>query len=320
MIVARNILYPIGLIISALLSGVLFWKMGKRRGLSSACLWQSQMFGSVLGIIGSKLFYLSVRGTYLLPTYGWQAMVRLRWNEFAMSGAVIGVLGGLFVAARISGNGFRPLLNAFAPAGLLLIALSRFFEYFVDFGLGRYVENSMWKFFPYAVVNEYGEWFQAIFMMEGFVALIAFVVVFKLSAFPFWPGGKLALVLWALPQIFFESFRNESLRWGFVRIQQVACAAFVLLVMIDSATRLRKQNEQFAQTFWSFGLFFSGVAMCVFVEFALDKMNIPILLSYGMMLAAIGLMGIAAVMQMKKIAVHEKSDSKYMGWEGRLQK
>ena len=56
------------------------------------------------------------------------------------------------------------------PAALT-IALCRFSEYFSGEGIGMYVENEALRFFPLAVSNEWGEWYWAIFVLEGLAAL-----------------------------------------------------------------------------------------------------------------------------------------------------
>lgn len=290
-------LYWFGLILGLFLAGILFWRRGKKQGLSSVCLSTALGLAVVLGLIGAKLLYIAIRGEYLLPTYGWRAFFRLKKNEFALGGAVLGVMTALWAAGRLVGQPASRLLDVLAPGGLLMIACARFSEYFADFGLGHYIESPAWQFFPYGMVNEYGEWYQSVFLLEALFALIAFAVVLRASKHGALQPGRLALVLWALPQIFSESFRNESLRWGFVRVQQVLCAVLSLAVMASFAVQVKKQGRRVSA--WPFAVFLLGIALCIGVEFALDKTHIPRMVCYGAMILALTGVGGATLWQMQ---------------------
>ena len=286
------------------LSACLFAACGKRRQLSWADISISLVLALLLGIAGSKLFYVLSRAGYMLPMYGGQAFFRDVLREFAFSGAVLGALGGLWLAAKARKRPFLRLLDTLAPAGLLMIACARFSEYFVDFGLGSYVEQPGLMFFPYAMPNAYGEWFQAVFMLEGLLALAALWVALR------WKHsyvGLACLVLWALPQVFAESLRNETLRWGFVRIQQVFCVLSALAALLYAAFKARgiapsSPNRRMTTRMLIYVL---GIGICIGVEFALDKSDLSPWLCYGCMALALAAMGMAALGQIKDATAPE---------------
>ena len=168
-----------------------------------------------------------------------------------------------------------------APAGLLMICIARFGETFSDFGWGTVVESGTWQRMPFAVMDFYDQWHWAVFMLEG--ALTAAVLVYILCRKEKTPGlaFSLALLWWAMTQVFCESFRAETLRWGFVRVQQVQCAVFALAIMLYWA-RARGMNRR--ETARKLMLFAVCVCVVAFVEFALDKLNdIPNAVLYALM-------------------------------------
>ena len=183
-----------------------------------------------------------------------------------------------------------------APAALFALAVARFGEQFSDFGWGQVLIDPMWQRFPFAAQDMFGQWHLAAYMLEGVFALA--VGVFALRVKMDRPGERFlrALLWWAATQILCESLRAETIRWGFVRVQQLQCAVFMLIVLLANAKRagtLKKAGK-------AVRLFFAGIAVVVFVEYALDKLEfIPVLALYGLMAAALIFMGMTAERQRK---------------------
>lgn len=290
--------YILCLGISAAVGLGLFLLSARGKGISWRTVLLFAGLALPLGVVGAKLFYVLIRIAYVLPMYGVGAFFRGNINEYAFSGAVTGVLTALALTGRITKTPGKRLGDAFAGPGLVLVALSRFGEYFVDFGVGNYVENPAFMRFPFAVSNEYGEWFQAVFILEGVLALAAALFI-CLKTFPA-PGDKglAAIVLWALPQVFCESLRNECLRWGFVRAQQIYCVIVVARVLAHYSVALWRKSKKGRDVAIPWLAYSIGIGLCVAVEFALDKTTIPRAISYGVMVLALVLMAGAVFRQM----------------------
>ena len=138
------------------------------------------------------------------------------------------------------------------------------------------------SFFPFALTNEWGESYPAVFMLSFLACLIV-------SAFAFLarregrPGAlflRTAFYL-ALPQIMMESLLAECMKWGFVRVQQVLCAVVLLTVLIAECRRCEKGT--FLHAWAPLMVLLLCVAGLVGVEFALDKSGLPAYVGYGAM-------------------------------------
>lgn len=257
------------------------------------------LMGLVLGVVGAKLFFFLAELHLQYPIYGMSGLLRTEPGEFAFTGALLGVLAAAWITARCTREKMQTVLDAAAPAAMLLIALARFSEYFTNINTGAYLDNASFHFFPLAVVNQYGEWYAAVFMLEGMIALVIFRML-KNRRFP----KKIhacdaALLLFALSQIFCESLRKDSIRWGFVRVQQISCVAIVLWIAAKNAVKLRNHGTPVWRLLEQTGIFLACIALCIGVEFALDKTDIPSYISYSVMAAALFGMGVDAFGQMK---------------------
>ena len=222
----------------------------------------------LLGAAGARGYYILTQN--LLCGYPMFGVVSFYPYEHAMCGAVLGVCLALWLSARMTRQSAASVLDTAAPVGLALVALARAAEVFSDFGWGKVTENPAMQRFPLSVMDMYDQWHWAVFMLESLFALLALAYVLRRRAVR--PGVRfsLALLWWALPQVFCESFRAETLRWGFVRVQQVQCAVFALIIMLYWGCVRGMNRQAMARKLAAFVL---CVGVVVFVEFALDKLN-----------------------------------------------
>lgn len=211
--------------------------------------------------------------------------------EYAMCGALLGVVLAGMLCARLTRQRTGRVLDALAPAGLLALAVARLGEVFSDFGWGQMVLEPAWQRFPFAVQDMYGQWHLAVFMLEGVAALVLCVCVWRMRDGTEGDVFLTALLWLSMTQIFCESLRAETIRWGFVRVQQVQCAVFGLLVLAGRALRRRSvRGGLIALT-----VYLAGVGAVVFLEYALDKLPMPQAFDYAVMAAVLGVMGLAAM-------------------------
>lgn len=223
---------------------------------------------ALLGAAGARGYYILTQN--LLCGYPMFSFISFYPYEHAMCGAVLGVCLALWLGAHVTRQSAASVLDTAAPVGLALMALARAAEVFSDFGWGKVVEHPAMQRFPLSVLDMYDQWHWAVFMLESLFALLALVYVMRRRDLQ--PGVRfsLALLWWALPQVFCESFRAETLRWGFVRVQQVQCALFALAILLYWG-RVRGAGRQVMTR--KLAAFVLCVAVVVFVEFALDKLN-----------------------------------------------
>jgi prolipoprotein diacylglyceryltransferase len=198
----------------------------------------------LLGVALAKVFYVLPLISRVWPRYGWASFLRMKESEFSFIGACAGACLGTALSAKLTRQSVARALDAFAPAGALMAAVARAGEYCLGtLGVGQYMENG---FFPIAVQNEWGEWFAAVFILEAVLALLCAAGSFLLSRKPSQPAGtafRRTLFYLALPQIFSESLRAQSMKWGFVRIEQVMCAVVVVALVYIACTLFRAERK-----------------------------------------------------------------------------
>lgn len=241
----------------------------------------------LLGAAGARGYYILTQN--LLCGYPMFDVVSFYPYEHAMCGAVIGVIAALWLGAKITRQSAGRVLDAAALVGLILIAFARMTESLSDFGWGAVVEQAMWQRMPFAVLDMYGQWHWAVFFLEAALALAAYIWTARCDCMREGQRFSIALLWWSAGQVFCESFRVETIRWGFVRVQQVQCAVLALALLLVWSRMHGMKRAALARRLGAFALCIGAVA---FVEFALDKLDaIPNAVLYALMAAALGVMG-----------------------------
>lgn len=286
--------YLLWLILSAVLCTALYFLTLRRAKVTqpAALAALTLLCGGVLGLILSKLVYYLAKIDFMMAM-GWaRSLIDTDPTSFSYYGGMAGVCLGAALAAKLTGA-VKPMkaLNLFAPAGALLAALARFGEAFYPtdlmYGFGKYLENEGLWFFPLAVGNEWDEYYLAVFMLEGILSLIVAAVslcCFKKDRF------LRTLFYLCLFQIFCESLRSDSFSWLFVKVEQLICAVTVTAVLALYAVFPEKKARcRFLP------LITAGICVLLFVgiEFALDKTDIPHVISYAAMWLGLAAMAAA---------------------------
>lgn len=289
-------MYGLFLIMAVAVGCAVFIPMAKREGLEKKTELPLALTAVLLGAVCGRL-YLHV-AKYVVNGMGfWEyTLLSDRPYEYAACGTALGIMLAGSLTAKMTKQKGWTVLDALAPAALFVLAVARFGEHFSDFGWGQVLIDPIWQRFPFAAQDMFGQWHLATYMLEGVFALA--VGVFALKVKTAKPGERFlrALLWWAATQILCESLRAETIRWGFVRVQQLQCAVFMLIVLLANAKRSGSLKEAGKAA----GLFFIGIAAVVFVEYALDKLEfIPVLVLYGLMAAALIFMGMTAERQRK---------------------
>lgn len=238
-----------------------------------------------LCLLLARLAYVLIRLPFFLDRPDGLAF-RPWQGGYTLWGALAGFpLAGLLAAKR-NGVHAAGLMDTLAPAGLLALALGRFCEGLAGQGFGEEASPGL-HFFPFAVINAWGEWRWAVFMLEGFAALLFILIVLRERSLS--PGGRarLALILVCAFQILLESFReDEFLRWGFVRAGQMI-PALTLFCLLAYALFIRRAGDWRAPRHLALTGFLLLAALVAALEFALDKTTLSVYLIYVLMLAAV---------------------------------
>ena len=302
-----NSSYLIFMLVSALITaGVHYFLTGglKNRGLLTALTF---VFGTVLGAVCARLAYCLICIQDVLLDGVMETLLSDSMECLSFFGGAAGVILGAWLAAKCTGNRPMAALDAYAPAGALMAALARFAEFYLDgVCVGRMIEDEAFQFFPLSMYKhfEYGytEWYLAVFMLAG----IAYFIVFLVSLIKFKDKRFIRTLFYiCLPQIILESLRNYNrLTWTqFVRVEQLACMLYIETVYLLYAVWAGKGTKnRFLPAI--VGLVCAGVF--VGLEFALDKTNLPHVLTYSVMIAGLIVLGVMEHLGFKKITQSNK--------------
>jgi len=190
-----------------------------------------------------------------------------------------GILGAAVVLLLVGGKQRLALLEAYAPSAALMLAAARIAEGFAGQGYGEYwfEEEMFFCRFPFMTYDAYYEgWAWALFMAEALVAVLLMVVLLARKKTWAGDGALLLLGLYAAAQIVMESLRrDEFLRWGFVRIEEVFSGVAILFVLICYCAKAGRGRS--AAKTSCFVLFLLMAVLCLLLEFATEG-RIPFLL------------------------------------------
>ena len=250
------------------------------------------VLGVLLGALCARLYYHAANNMVYGMGFEGYMPLSLYPYEYAMCGALLGVLLAAVLTAKMTRQSALRLLDALAPAALLALCVARVGEHFSDFGWGLAMENAGLQRFPFAAQDMFGQWHWAVYMLEAAFALILCLLVQRVRCGM--PGDRFltALLWWSASQILCESLRAETIRWGFVRVQQLQCAIFMLAVLIAFAVRAAHRGEK-KKLPGAFAAFVLGVGVVVLMEYAIDKWDLAIALCYAIMTAALLVMGVS---------------------------
>ncbi len=267
--------YALCLVFSLAAGLALFFILGKKRGIGRDALWLAALLALPLGLLGARLFYCVARVYYFLEI-GLENIPRLWDGGYALWGAAGGVALSAVIAAKREKQPLGKLLDTLAPPAALVIALTRFAEYFSGEGRGFYMDQEAFCFFPVSVYRaDYGEWNLAVFVWEGVTALVILAVLLR-GKRKTGDTARLFLLLYSACQILLESLRRDSyLSWQFLRVSQLIAALILAGMMVAACRRHGKpageglRRGRLVVVCWC--LFVAAIGCCVWLEFAIDK-------------------------------------------------
>jgi len=243
------------------------------------------------GLIGARLLYCLFRFDFYFFEMGPASILRTWEGGFLLYGAVLGVMLAVSALAKAKGVRAALILDELAAPGMMAIAICRMAEGLMTTeGVGTWVDNELFQRFPFAILNEYGEWQTAVFMLEVIAAIAILIFLLRQRA---GRGEAIltALLLYAGCQIVFESMRMDScLRIGFVRVSMVISAVVVFAVTLIRALRAGKK-----QAVISGALCLACIAAAGIIEWALDKTPVNNVLLYALMAVCCAVMMVSGM-------------------------
>lgn len=290
-----NVPYLIFIASGAVVCTALLAVLLKKKGMKAASAWPALFLCAALAFVCAKAGYVLIRFNWVWKKYGPEALLRFPHYEFSFFCGGAGAVLGAWLAARFTRQDGKRFLDAFAPCGALMVAFARAGEYFLE-GANlpdSEIEPEFFHRFPFAVTNEYEEWYAALFMACAVCALAVFFLFLLRKKESAVAGLRLERVVFylCLPQILLESLRNDSIYWGFVRAEQVLCAVTLFLLLLLSC--LAEKEKGLFRTFWPLLADLACVGLMIFVEFNLDRGYVPIGPEGNYAVMAAALLGIA---------------------------
>ena len=293
--------YALCLALSLAAGLALFFFLGKKREIGRDALWLTALLALPLGLLGARLFYCAARLYYFLEI-GLENALRLWDGGYALWGAAGGAALAAVIAAKTEKQPLGKLMDVLAPPAALVIALTRFAEYFSGEGRGLYVDEEALCFFPVSVYRaDYGEWHLAGFVWEGLAALIILAVLLR-GRRKAGNTARLFLLLYSACQIWLESMRRDSaLRWLFVRVSQLTAGLVIAGLMIAAVVRWMRKPENRRMKPAGIALCWAAVlaaiGICIAMEFSVEGkvfVDLPVWAAYAIMAACCVGIGAAA--------------------------
>ncbi|NMD38563.1 MAG: hypothetical protein GYA87_07800 [Christensenellaceae bacterium] len=302
--VENTSVYIIFMVLSGFISLCLAYKSGIKFNLNIKQMWATLLLMPLFVLFFSHLLYCLVDIEMVIYDNSF-------WYIFAFwnSGHMVfgGILGAIICILIISKKQAALFFEAFTPSIAIMVAFTRIAEGFLGQGYGEYWEGetgclTRFPFMIYDIDNELWAW--AIFVLEALVALCIFIFLIKKAKT--WNGDSILLFLglYSSAQVILESLRRDDfLRWGFVRIEQLFAAICVLIVLIFYGIKAGKGN--FIKKSLGFSVFLITVVSFILLEFALEgRVSFLLFLDvsscYILMAIASIIMG-AAVLYMRNI-------------------
>ena len=291
---AFGVYCAIGAAAAALVLAVLgrFWSL--KPGSAGVITLMALLCGAVCSRVGFCLMNQSLGK--LMPIASWFRITEGGWSLAGMIGGAF--LGGWLASRMLKESGLA-VFDAVACALPLMIAAEKLGESHIpDFDVSRAMAGANAGF--WTVTDEYGAYL-ATFRLGAVMAMALFLVLtFCLVRKERREGdqGILFLLLAGAGGVLLESLRYDHfLEFSFVRFQQVLYAV-MLVVGVAMAARRNRARVGWRRAAWISVV--AAIALCVGIEFALDRTSISHILLYAAMIVALGVPVVSGVVLLGK--------------------
>lgn len=259
------------------------------RGLQGKAPWDMAVFlplAAVLGFFGARLLHYHC--FYRQYSSLAQALTDFSVGSFCLPGAIAGVLlAAILLWAFGVVDSLGSFLDAAAPGGALGIAVGKLSAVFYSGNRGKVTVTGdsllglPWStdMYPLTGMREYRT---AVFFWEALAAFAIFaVLVFFLLRMQARPGRFrdgtvlwLFLLLWALPEVLFDSMRYDSAFFrinGFVSVVQILSVLTLALETVVFSVRIGRRSGGRGVYFLGSGLLLLSVGIMGLAEYLVQR-------------------------------------------------
>ena len=280
----------LGVLCAAVCIMILCRELRMRKGTSGLLTFAAVL----LGLVCSRLCYCLARlaedligGGDVIPVTAW---IRLDIGGWSLYGMIFGAFLAARLVSRITGERTEKLLDIISCALPLVIIAERAGEKaFEVFNVSRPILGNQFPSNTFLAVRDpvYGDSYLATYYYCAAAATVLFLTLVFLLTRPGRQDGDIWIIFMILcgaGGVLLESLRYDSfMEISFVRIQQVAAAVLLVWGVAAAARRNMMRRKKLCRA--SLALLPVTVAVCISIEFALDKSTLPHVLLYAVMAA-----------------------------------
>lgn len=219
-------------------------------------------------------------------------------------GVITGCLLAGFVTAGFTKQSAGRILDSAVPFGVLLFALARLIEPITGQGFGDLLEKPLLPFYPFGIMNDWGEWMLPVCAMEGMLALLVFAALILLRRKTVKPGmlALYGMALLSASQIIPQSLRQDDVLTIFIfaKVNQIGYMVLLCGSMICAGALALRHHTPKQAVLPEWTAMVIGVLLTIGCEYALDKTNLPDLLVYAIMITVIACMCALTVRRIHK--------------------
>lgn len=289
-------LYALAAAAAALVCGGWMLRLAPRHGLGRREAALYFLLAALLALALGRGIYCAVRWEWLfLDEMGNFAGIAPFFDAANGGVSVVGVLAGCLLAAPLTsamtGKKAADYLDCAALPGILLFAVIRLAEPLAGQGYGDLLLSPAFCFFPLALLNDMGDYSLSVCFIEAVLALLlwAALLIARKRARKSGSLALYALTLLCACQVMPESLRRDDVLFLFIfaRVTQIGYAVLLCGALAFALFRGARRGLGWKQIVLEGGMMLAGVALCIGAEFALDKTNLPDILVYAVMIAAL---------------------------------
>lgn len=261
-------LYPFGIATALLLvpCALIMARGMKKRGLKRETASWMAVLSVPLCFITARIGYCLLIIDQIIETDDYLRVLHVWEGGFLLWGAIAGLLAAAWITGKATGQRSGKIADSAVIPACLMIAAIRllcgllFTEHGIGFALSNWFDPeetdyanrfSLWiledysffERFPFAAEDFYGNWCWAVFVPEAAWACVMAWITSRCKARE---GGRTVLfvLLYACSQILWEAMLCSQviyLPWqGFVKANQMLCAAALITVICISLKKLEK--------------------------------------------------------------------------------
>ena len=238
--------YSLFILLGILVAYILITKEAKKRGISDKDITNIIFYTVIIGIIGARIYYVLFNLDYYSSNIKEIFMV---WNGgLAIHGGIIFGMIFLYFYTKKLGINYLKMVDIAVPGLIIAQAIGRWGNFFNQEAYGSVISKSVLEklFVPKFIIDGMyinNEYHLPAFYIESILCLIGFIVIMIVRKKINIKVGSLTaiyLIWYGLIRFFIESFRTDSLMFGFIKQAQIVSILFIIIGIIIIANRKRR--------------------------------------------------------------------------------